>query len=153
MITHCCATNLQNKLDKGLGHVLKPDILTDYLQELEAKLQYKHLYFGHYHMDVNIDHKHTLLYFEIVKLYEENELRKVSISKRPRYCRGDMVRFLWADTEKIGKISIIDVHGTFEQRKECSYDIISEEDNCLYKHIGESEIVERGLRIDQWCIE
>ena len=44
---------------------------------------------------------------------------------------------------KVGKIDIIDPYGTFEQREEPSYDILVEEDNCLYKHICESEIVRK----------
>ena len=46
----------------------KTDVLTDYLQELEEKLQYKHWYFGHYHMDLSIDDKHTLVYYRIIGL-------------------------------------------------------------------------------------
>lgn len=68
VITHCCATKVQNGLDEERGHVLKPDLLTDYLQELEEKIHYQHWYFGHYHRDVNIDDKHTLLYEGMIKL-------------------------------------------------------------------------------------
>lgn len=145
VITHCCATNIQNKLDKGPGHVMNPDLLTDYLQEIEEKLQYKHWFFGHYHMDLRVDEKHTLLYYEILELDLEKEPKRVPIPGRPRYRYGDMVLFCGSDAEKVGKISIIDAYGTFEQREEPSYDIFVEEDNCLYKHISESEIVGKTL--------
>ena len=62
VITHCCATKVQNELDKGPGHLFLPDVLTDYFQELEEKLQYGHWYFGHYHMDWQLDEKHTVVY-------------------------------------------------------------------------------------------
>jgi hypothetical protein len=71
VITHCCASNLQASLENGPYHIYKEDILTDYLQELEEKLEYRHWYFGHYHCDRRIDDRHTLLYFSMVKL--ENE--------------------------------------------------------------------------------
>jgi len=141
VITHCCATNVQNELEKGVGLVLNPDILTDYLQEIEEHLQYEHWYFGHYHMDLDIDDKHTLLYHGMQLLGSVMNLERISIPGRPRYRYGDMVRFVWQDNEKIGRISIVDAYGTFEQSEEPSYDIFVEEDNCLYKHICESEIV------------
>ena len=143
VITHCCATEVQNGLDRGPGHVLIPDVLTDYLQEIEERLQYKHWYFGHYHMDVNVDNKHTLLYHGLVELDEDKELKRVPIPGRPRFRYGDVVSFSWGDVEKVGKIDIIDPYGTFEQREEPSYDILVEEDNCVYKHICESEIVRK----------
>ncbi|MGN0325866.1 MAG: metallophosphoesterase [Lachnospiraceae bacterium] len=68
VITHCASTGIQNQLDKGPGQLFQPDILTDYLQELEDKLEYRHWYFGHYHMDLDVDEKHSLLYSSIIPL-------------------------------------------------------------------------------------
>lgn len=68
VLTHCCATRLQEILNIERLRSCKPDRLTDYLQELESKLQYKHWFFGHYHMDKCIDEKHTVLYHEIIAL-------------------------------------------------------------------------------------
>lgn len=141
VITHCCATSIQEVIDKGPGHLLKPDILTDYLQEIEEKLGYKHWFFGHYHMELDVDDKHSLLYHAIVPIEEHEPLERVPIPGSPRYHREDMVRIKWDDTEKVGKITVVDAFGTFEQSEEPSYDILVEEDNCLYKHICESEIL------------
>ena len=141
VITHCCATSIQEVIDKGPGHLLKPDILTDYLQEIEGKLGYKHWFFGHYHMELDVDDKHSLLYHAIVPIEEHEPLERVPIPGRPCYHREDMVRIKWDDTEKVGKITVVDAFGTFEQSEEPSYDILVEEDNCLYKHICESEIL------------
>ena len=52
---------------------LEPDVLTDYFQEIDEKLQYKHWYCGHYHMDLNFDKKHTILYHEMIELGKEKE--------------------------------------------------------------------------------
>lgn len=143
VITHCCASSVQKIIDKGPGHLLKADVLTDYLQELEGKLEYKHWFFGHYHMELDIDNKHSLLYHAIVPLEEHESLELVPVPGRPKYHRNEKVRIRWADKEKIGKITVVDAFGTFEQSDEPSYDILVEEDNCLYKHICESEILGR----------
>lgn len=70
VITHCCATDLQAAIVHYLNKPSKADILTDYFQKLEGKLQYKHWYFGHYHYYLQTDEKHTVLYDDIVKLDE-----------------------------------------------------------------------------------
>ena len=58
----------------------------------------------------------------------------------PKFKKGDMVKFNWKDGKKVGKVCIVDVYGTFGQDKEASYDIMVEEDDCLYKHVPESEV-------------
>lgn len=68
VITHCCSTSLQNKLCSGIPGVYQPDILTDYFDDLEKKLQFNHWYFGHYHSDINIADKYTLLYHALIQL-------------------------------------------------------------------------------------
>lgn len=141
VITHCCANRIQDKLDKNPGKLFDTDILTDYFEKLESKLAYKHWYFGHYHSDLNVDEKHSLLYHGIVQLGTESDLQQIPVPGRPRYIYGDIVRIKWEDAEKIGKVYIVDAHGTFDQSDEPSYDILVEEDNCLYKHILESEIL------------
>ena len=68
---------------------------------------------------------------------------------KPKYKAGEEVCFVWGkdkDQEAKGRICIIDAYGTWEQRKEVSYDILgskSEEPDkrILFKHIKESEIV------------
>lgn len=146
VITHCCSTEIQSVLDKGLGNLFKADILTDYLQELEEKLQYSHWYFGHYHMDIKVDEKHSLLYQSIISLEAEStDLAKIPVAGRARYRLGDMVRINWNAVEKIGKICVVDAHGTFVQNEEPSYDILVEEDNCIYKHICESDVLGKAF--------
>lgn len=68
VITHCCATSLQNELTKDCGNTYMADILTDYLQTIEDKLDYKHWYFGHYHRDGKVNKKHSALYLDIIHL-------------------------------------------------------------------------------------
>lgn len=141
VITHCCANRMQDLLDEGPGKLFDTNVLTDYFDMLEDKLEYKHWYFGHYHRDLNVNEKHTLLYHGMILLDAKSNLKETPVPGHPRYRHGDIVRMKWSDIEKIGKISIVDAYGTFEQSDEPSYDILVVEENCLYKHILESEIL------------
>ena len=68
VITHCCTNRVQEQLNEEYKRELEPDVLTDYFQELEGMLQYRHWYCGHYHLDVNFDEKHTILYHKMIEL-------------------------------------------------------------------------------------
>lgn len=65
IISHCAPTNIQDLLDK---EVYKKDYLTDYLQEIYEKCDFKKWYFGHYHNNKKINSKFILLYEDIVPL-------------------------------------------------------------------------------------
>ena len=61
---------------------------------------------------------------------------------KPKFVYGEKVRFTISDQEdnameKIGSIEIIDRYGTFFNPSDVSYDILVEDENCLYKHITE----------------
>lgn len=64
---------------------------------------------------------------------------------KPKYDYGQMVRFTISDQEgnsieKIGTIEIIDRYGTFFDSSDVSYDILVEDEKCLYKHITERQV-------------
>lgn len=58
--------------------------------------------------------------------------------ENPKYKLNDTVTFKFEDKELTGTVYIVDKYGTFEQNVEPSYDILVEEENCLYKHIVQS---------------
>lgn len=73
VISHCLSSAMQDKLEKHFGggrygKLYEEDVLTDYFDELENKLQYKRWYCGHYHLNMDVDEKHTVLYEMIVPL-------------------------------------------------------------------------------------
>ncbi len=140
VISHCCATSVQNMLDKGPGHLYEADVLTDYFDTLEEKLNYRRWFFGHYHMDREVDERHTLLYYDIIPLEESGEAEGAPVPGRPRFRLGEYVVFDRGKEEKQGRIMGVDSFGTFEQNEEPSYDIYVEEENCIYKHIVESGV-------------
>lgn len=63
VITHCCASSIQNKFSS-----YDYDVLTDWLNLIDKNLTFKHWYFGHYHFSGQIDNKHTCLYHEIKRI-------------------------------------------------------------------------------------
>ncbi|MGN0483198.1 MAG: metallophosphoesterase [Lachnospiraceae bacterium] len=74
VITHCGSNRMQEAL--GLYHIqtrqpvewYKQNCLTDYLEELEETLQYQHWFCGHYHEEVQLDAKHTILYQSVIPI-------------------------------------------------------------------------------------
>lgn len=138
VITHCCSTSLQNKLCNGMLSIYQPDILTDYFNGIEKKLQFSHWYFGHYHNNANVADKYTLLYNALIPIEHTDDLENIPIIGRPRYDYKDQVQFSFGDEQYIGTVYVVDAWGTFEQDEEPSYDILV--GDCLYKHIRESRL-------------
>jgi hypothetical protein len=64
IFTHCAGEKIQNQLKP---HYVKDD-LTTFFDQLE-EIDYQHWYFGHYHMDKEVDEKHTVLYNKIIRLW------------------------------------------------------------------------------------
>lgn len=65
IITHCCPTSVQAIFSGG---TYKKDYLTDYLQEICEKCEFKKWYFGHYHENRQINSQFMCLYEDIVPL-------------------------------------------------------------------------------------
>lgn len=60
----------------------------------------------------------------------------------PKYKIGNKVLFKCADKEKVGYIEIVYEWGTiFFDKSDVCYDIMVEEENCLYKHFNEKNII------------
>ncbi len=67
IITHCCSTSTQTFMDPE-AVILKPDRATDYLEYIKTHTDYEKWFFGHYHEDVEIDEKETLLYNKMLRI-------------------------------------------------------------------------------------
>lgn len=66
VITHCCATSIQQEVASNL----KTNELTDFFEKIKSKLTYDKWFCGHYHVDKTIANKQHILYNEIIKLSE-----------------------------------------------------------------------------------
>lgn len=64
IITHCIGTRMMD----SLGQMRAVDRLTDFLTEVDMIVDYKQWYFGHFHRDLKLDDRHTLLYQIVVEL-------------------------------------------------------------------------------------
>lgn len=64
IFSHCCPTSIQILLNP----IYKKDILTDYLQQISEKCEFKKWYFGHYHENKQLNSQFTCLYKDIVPL-------------------------------------------------------------------------------------
>lgn len=58
VITHSAPANTLAYMDLSFT----PDKLTSYLEDIDSKLSFRKWYFGHYHLDLVIDNKHTAIY-------------------------------------------------------------------------------------------
>lgn len=75
---------------------------------------------------------------------------EVKTHHEPKYSCGDKVTFelvtndeTWLKKYSVGVIRIVDAYGTFIDNSEPYYDIYSEKDKILYKHVPESKIIEK----------
>lgn len=63
VVTHCAPSSIQKTLTG-----FPCDVLTDYLEAVRTRLSYKYWYFGHYHRDLQINERDTMLHKKITKI-------------------------------------------------------------------------------------
>jgi len=75
VITHCCSGNTLKVVSAfgGFTYDYEKDILNKYFDYIESKLEYKHWYFGHYHLDIgSVEGNQTVIYQKVIHV-ENNE--------------------------------------------------------------------------------
>lgn len=65
IVSHCCSTSTQNILGGGR---YKPDHETDYLDDVRAKTEFTKWFFGHYHVNRNVNDKEICIYEQIIRI-------------------------------------------------------------------------------------
>lgn len=65
IISHCASTSTAACISQGF---YKPDVLTDYLEEICRSTDYKKHFCGHYHIDRNVWGKEIILYEQIIRI-------------------------------------------------------------------------------------
>lgn len=65
IVTHCTASSTQALAG---GILYQPDTLTDYLEEIRQKCQYRKWFFGHYHDNRNVTEKDLMLYEQMIRI-------------------------------------------------------------------------------------
>lgn len=64
IVTHCTSKSVQAQI----AHWYENDAVTSFLQFVEENCRFKHWYFGHYHVDLDVDERHTALYHRVLPL-------------------------------------------------------------------------------------
>ena len=65
IVTHCGATSSMALYSHG---EYKPDILTNYLEEIRQRIDFERWFMGHYHTNYAINDKEIILYEQIVRI-------------------------------------------------------------------------------------
>jgi len=68
VITHDCSEMIFNELKKRIWPFKLTNHLRIFLDNVEERGCFKHWYFGHFHLDLKIDDKHTMLYQSILQI-------------------------------------------------------------------------------------
>lgn len=66
ILTHCLPTSLQQQIDT---EDYKPDLLTDYLEQIREKCSYRYWFSGHYHRNLNLTEKDKVIYEQIIQIH------------------------------------------------------------------------------------
>lgn len=157
VLTHCGPSSALPPC--RISDPIMPDEYTDWLErEVSAKLDFKQWFFGHYHRTQQMTDRHWCLYGDFYDLESGRLLGQEvepGVSEQlgggtvepPKFKRGDEVAFCAVscnvDARRLrrvrGVIKIVDVGGAIGVN-EHSYDIFSESENMLYKHVPESSV-------------
>ena len=65
IVTHCASSSTAALLSHGM---YKPDMLTDYLEEIRQTVRFKKWFFGHYHDNRNVNAEEILLWEQIIRI-------------------------------------------------------------------------------------
>ena len=65
IISHCCATSTQKEF---VDKTFSADSMTDYLELVKQRVNFKKWFFGHYHDNKNIGPKEILIYEQIIRI-------------------------------------------------------------------------------------
>ena len=65
IVTHCASSSTAELLSHG---IYKPDMLTDYLEEIRQTVKFKKWFFGHYHDNRNVNAEEILLWEQIIRI-------------------------------------------------------------------------------------
>ena len=65
IVSHCASSSTAALLGQGL---YKPDILTDYFEEIRQNVKFQKWFFGHYHDNRNVNAEEILLWEQIIRM-------------------------------------------------------------------------------------
>ena len=93
VITHDAST----EIIQDLTIFNTPNKIRNFFLEIDRKLKYKQWFFGHYHDNLRIGDKHTLLYDKTIRI---NEYRKLEYKEKSEYIRMTEEEYLGSNLPK-----------------------------------------------------
>ena len=65
IVSHCASSGTAALISHGM---YKPDLLTEYLEEIRQTVRFKKWFFGHYHDNRNVNAEEILLWEQIIRI-------------------------------------------------------------------------------------
>ena len=145
IITHCLPTTYQDIVKHGR---YQPDMLTDYFENVYKTVKYKHWYSGHYHVNVDVTDKISVVFSRIMKL-GNTIANSETIIGVPKYMLGEAVLFKVNEEVMFGTIDEVFPWGPFRKHDEPYYNIdvsLFDENRKNPKiQVKETQIIEKSL--------
>lgn len=135
IITHCLSTSDQYTLK---GAAFKPDVLTDYLQDIKNHINYTHWYGGHYHMNYDLCGNVSEVFNRILEIGETVAASKPLIGS-PIYKKENKVYFHHDGLCCCGMIVGIYPWGKNPVNNQAVYDVLMD-DGTLVKAVKEEDM-------------
>ena len=139
IITHCLPTSLQTGL---MGGDYFSDHLTDYFEDLMNKMEFKHWYCGHYHVDKDATDKISVLFSNVITLGDKAE-QEVRAKGEAKYKKGANVRFNYNGEVVTGQIMRVMPWGNPAKKGEPCYNIQIANSPRMANMLAESDIIEK----------
>ncbi len=119
IITHCLPSNLQFFVKKGQYHA---DAITHCLEAIYQGVEFKHWYCGHYHYNIDVNDRVTIIFSRIIKLGKTIADSETMMGV-PKYMKHDTVLIKIDEEILMGKITQVMPWGTMFKHDEPYYDI------------------------------
>lgn len=141
IITHCLPTLFQDYLKHG---EYASDDMTRFLDIIFEKAEYKHWYSGHYHYNVDVTDRISVVFSRILTL-GQNIRESDTVLGVPKFRREEVVLFDYQGEPMMGMITDILPWGPFGKHDEPYYEILVFADESINLTISESQVYEKSL--------
>ena len=144
IISHCLPNTFQGYIKQG---TFPNDLLTEYFDYVNEMTTYKHWYTGHYHVNVDITNKLSVLFSRIVPI-GGNVAQAELIMGIPKYRLGETVMVMHDGEPCMGRIEKLHPFGpTIFKNDEPYYDVAvyCEEFPNVIERVKETAILEKSL--------
>lgn len=144
IITHCLPTTYQDIVKRG---EFPADRATDYLETISQTVAYKHWYSGHYHVNIDVIDKISVVFSRIIRI-GDTIMESETMLGVPKFRKGDAVLFRHEGEEMMGTIKEVWPWGPFFKHDEPYYGVMPFDDEPKKPYqVKETDIIEKSLII------